>query len=317
MEASVETVLIAGIESVVGANLAASLSDRYQAVGLSLSLPLSVAGSQTSVSHGHDWEMVRNEVASIRPQRIVYCGTAAHSTWQNPPPWISVAQSETAIRNWTRAAREFECRLTVISSDAVFTGPWMFHKEDSTCLCASAQAQAIRSAEILVAQYCPDALLVRTNAYGWSPESTGRCWISETLADLKSHSAGPFDHLRYATPILTTDLTEILEQAWQNNLHGIYHVAGAERVNPNQFVEQLANEFGLPEPQPVNGNSLSGRPTGFGRGETSLHTNKIRKDLNIAMPMLADGLQRLRGQKQNDYCEQLEIGSQPVHEKVA
>ena len=128
---------------------------------------------------------------------------------------------------------------------------------------------------------------MRTNAYGWSPESAGRCWISETLADLKSHSAGPFDHLRYATPILTTDLTEILEQAWQNNLHGIYHVTGAERVNPNQFVEHLANEFGLPVPQPVNGNALSGRPTGFGRGETSLHTSKIRKDLNIAMPMLA------------------------------
>jgi dTDP-4-dehydrorhamnose reductase len=317
----VETIVIAGIGSAVGANLAASLSDRFRVVGLSFSTPVSIEGCETACCPRDDEIAVNEWLESVKPQWILYCGAAADSTWQidqqiQAQPSLGKLDVHSA-RIWAKAARESNSRLTVISSDTVFTGPWMFHKENSTCLCDSLPARTIQIIEQITSQLCPGTLVVRTNAYGWMPESTGPGWLETVLEELNLGTAGPFDFLSHATPILASDLGDILCQAYGQKLEGVYHIAGSERVNSNQFVERLADEFGLPAPQPVEGNTLMERPTGFGRGEMSLHTSRIRKALGIAMPALTDGLQRLREQKHNGYCDRLVSEGQIVEGQVA
>jgi dTDP-4-dehydrorhamnose reductase len=125
------------------------------------------------------------------------------------------------------------------------------------------------------------------------------------------------DCVRHATPILATDLASALIASFERDLHGIYHIAGAERVNPARFVQELARTFDLPFPARANIGSLSERPTGFGQGEASLHTRKIRKTLDIAMPLLADGLARLFMQTKDGYRELLNGSSVSSHERVA
>jgi dTDP-4-dehydrorhamnose reductase len=319
MEASVESVLIAGIESVVGANLAATLSDRSHVVGLSFSDPVALTCCQTAVCAADDTEAIHEWISSASPDAIVYCGPAAMSNWQYGKPQLakSAALEIAGVRNWSKAARDADCRLTYVSSDAVFTGPWMFHAEESTGLCDSPQAVAFRSAESLALQTAPDALVVRTNVYGWAPHADSPGWLEQILSDLETESAGTFDYLRHATPILASDFAAILIKAWEMELTGVYHIAGAERVNPNQFVERLADEFLLPGPLPVDGNCLTERPRGFGCGESSLHTNKIRNAVKMAMPTVADGLRRLREQTLSGYCDRLATEGAPVQGKVA
>ena len=314
-----ETIVIAGIGSAVGANLAASLSDRFRVFGLSFSTPVSIEGCETACCPSDDENAVRHWLEAVKPQWILYCGAAAESTWQidqNAQPSLGKLDVHSA-RIWARAARESNCRLTVISSDAVFTGPWMFHKENSTCLCDSLPARTIQTIEQITAQLCPGTLVVRTNAYGWMPESAGPGWLETVLEGLNLGTAGPFDFLSHATPILASDLGDILCKAYEQRLEGVYHIGGSERVNSNQFVDRLADEFGLPAPQPVEGNTLMERPTGFGRGETSLHSSRIRKALGIAMPAITEGLQRLREQKHNGYCDRLAPENQLVEGQVA
>lgn len=307
-----DTLLIAGLDSIVGVNLAAHFAGRFQVVGVSRSVPVSVAGCHTGVcpvQHAND---VREWVESVRPDRLIYCGPGAHSTWD---PTVTSRPSGGDVESaghWAAAAREYGAELTVISSDAVFTGPWVFHDEDSNCLCDSAPARALRRVEKTCAQLCPETLVVRTNVVGWS---YAHGWIEQLVDDLENETAGPFDYQRHATPILATDLADILESVWQAGLSGVYHIAGAERINPNRFAHRLAQEFGLPKPMPVDGNRLTERPTGFGCGESSLHTTQIRKALGVAMPTISDCLLRLRDQKQNGYSESLKNSG--VLEKVA
>lgn len=311
-----DTLLVVGVESVVGSNLAAWIAERIHVVGLSRAGRVSIAGCECEVCPCEDIETARRWIAAVRPTHVVHCGPAARSAWDDSQANALTSEGVAAARNWARAAEELGARFTLISSDALFTGPWMFHKEDSSCRCTSEQAGVVASIEQAVLQHCPDALIVRTNAYGWTPPAAGTGWIEQTLSRLEDGTAGPYDFQRYATPILATDLAAILEHAWHENLSGVYHVAGAERVNPNQFVVRLADEFDLPGPLPVDGNAIVERPQGFGRGETSLHTRKIRGALSLAMPTLADGLSRLRGQTLNGFCEKLDA-EQPVLEKVA
>lgn len=308
----VDTVLIAGIDTVVGANLASVISQHSRVVGLCLSDPISLAECETSYCPRQDVGTIRKWVASVRPERIVYCGASARTPWHDPQAAVPAANAVEIAANWSEIATEFGAQFTVVTSDAVFTGPWLFHAEDSNCKCDSAAARRIQQIEKATLRTSPDALVVRTHVFGWS---FGQGWIEQIIDDLDAGIAGPYEYQCHSTPILATDFAEILEQAWQAGLQGTYHIAGAERLNPNQFVHRLAGEFGLSSPHSVNGNSLTERPTGFGRGESSLHTTKIRQALDVSMPTISDSLERLREQRHNGYCERLK--SPAVLEKVA
>lgn len=316
-----ETLVVAGVDSVVGANLAASLADRFRVIGLSFSTPVTIAGCETACCLSGNAKEISHWMESVQPNWVIYCGVAAESTWQ-----MDFSRSNTRsfgkpyvneVRLWATAARKSNCQFAYISSDAVFTGPWMFHKESSACHCDSLPARTIRSIEEVVTRLCPHSLIVRTNALGWMPKSAGSGWLETVLDELQQGTAGPFDFQRYATPILATDLAEALYRAYEHKMEGVCHIAGSERVNPNQFVDRLASEFGLPSPIPVEGNILVERPTGFGCGETSLHTNRVRKELGMPMPTISDGIQRLREQKHNGYYDRLCAEEQLVKEFVA
>jgi len=300
----VDTLLIAGLDTVVGTNLAARLSERYQTIGVCLHEAVSLDGCHTGQCREQDENDIREWIESTRPAHVVYCGPAAVSTWDDRPIERPNVESVEIAGRWAGVAREYGARFTLVSSDAVFTGPWIFHDEESACVCISPQARATRRAEKLAAQQCPGALVVRTNVFGFSH---GDGWIERTIAELETGDSGPFDFQRHATPILASDFAEILDRAWRAHLEGVYHISGTERINPNQFIRKLADEFGLPSPEPVDGNRLLDCPRGWGCGETSLHTTRIRKALGIPMPTATDGLIRLREQKLNGFGDSLKM----------
>jgi dTDP-4-dehydrorhamnose reductase len=313
----VDTILVAGVDSLVGTNLAAVLAKQHRVVGLAADTPVSIFNCEIEYCSEYDRELVRRSIAASGANRIVYCGAAAQSTWD---PAAANANHETdaaAIRIWAQAADEFDCHFTAISSDAVFSGPWMFHAESCRSLCPSTTARSIRGVERAARELCPQTLVIRTNAFGWAHPAVERGWIETVLLALETGEAISFDHTRHATPILATDLAEIVQQALAANLTGVYHVAGAERVNPLQFATLLAREFGLPEPASASAGSLTELPTGFGRGETSLNCSSIRKCLGVTMPVIADGIGRLARQQRDGYCDRLCAECAELHEMVA
>lgn len=297
------TILVVGIDSTVGANLAAHLADRHAVVGLSCSSRISIDSCETDLC-GTSADAPSRHVDAARPDWIIYCGPEARSCWeQDAAERLNAASIETAAA-WASAARKAECRFTMISSDAVFTGPWIFHDEESLAVCRSPEATTIRESEKAVRESCPEALIVRTNAFGWSPAGSGG-WVEALLQRIESRRNVDCDCVHHATPILATDLADIIERAWQEGLSGVFHIAGAERVSPLQFAQRLADQFDLPWLNVRREQSLTERPEGFGAGETSLQTKKVRKALCVAMPMLSEGLARLQAQQINGFRDRL------------
>lgn len=312
-----DTILIVGVETVVGANLAVGLSEERRVVGLSRDRKVALQGVEVSFLASESESAVRNALATAAPGRVILCGAAARSCWEEVDG-AAVAGCVDAAECWARAAAEAGIPLTVISSDAVFSGPWMFHRENSTSLCNSAEAAAIRSMEERVLEIVPSALVVRTNAYGWSPTGDAG-WLESTLSAVAARTMSTTDCLRHATPILATDLVPLLQDAWTHDLQGVYHISGSERTNPVQFIEALADQFELPVPLRCRVEPLSIRPEGFGRGETSLHTKKIRKALDVALPTVVEGLARLRSQQLTGFADRIHptMKLEPARSRVA
>ncbi|HID23335.1 MAG TPA: hypothetical protein EYP14_13180 [Planctomycetaceae bacterium] len=312
---NVDAVLVVGAETVVGANLSATLADSYRVIALSTTRPVRIAGCETATCRHADRDRIHDWIGRTQPDWIVYSGLPARSCWEDQWQSVDVDQLVTHGRAWIRGAAARGCPFTLISSDAVFTGPWMFHREDCRCLCSSRTAQAIRRLEQSALDHCPRSLVVRTNVFGWAPAATGAGWLETVLARLERDDRLSFDCFRYATPILATDLAGILAQAYAAQLRGVYHVAGTERLSPAQFAQRLAHRFGFGVPRLVTTETLAARPTGFGRGETSLQTCRIRSALGLPMPLLTDGLDRLFEQQHNGHRERL--GQSLQHELVA
>jgi dTDP-4-dehydrorhamnose reductase len=315
-EALVEQLLIAGVDSVVGANVAAQLADKYQVLGISNSVPVSIDGCET-VATGDDANAIRQLITSRRPDRIVVCQAAGDSAWNRSAGRIASLAVIDSARLWSRMAGESGVPVTLISSDAVFTGPWMFHSETCHSHCPSPQARTLRDLEESVLELCPEALVVRTHAYGWNPiaESTG--WIEGIVAALESERPGIFDCVPHATPILATDLAELLPPSWEAGLSGVYHVAGAERVNPHRFVCALARIFDLAPPRASILAPVEVPSAAFGQGETSLRTHAIHRAIGRPMPMLTEGLQRLFEQKNDGFDRRFRGGRRQATSKVA
>ncbi|MGC1275410.1 MAG: sugar nucleotide-binding protein [Planctomycetaceae bacterium] len=284
-----DSILVVGTDTVVGSNLAAHWAENgWNVSGLSRAA-IDVDFAPTALDEA------RRHMASARPSILVYCGAASESAWSYP---TIDAAAEAHLRIWARAARDAGCRFTYLSSDAVFTGPWLFHAEDSPHQCPSLEGSRLRTMEELVERVVPTALIVRTNAFGWSPDGEG--WVETLLADLDD-GALTADPVRHATPILATDLASILARAHEEELTGPLHIAGAERVSHASFARRLAAQFELDAPAAEPAGALAAAATGFGRGETSLRTKRAKNVLNTAMPMLAEGLARLHAQSINGF----------------
>jgi len=300
----VKRLLVVGAETVIGANLAAEATERGEVVALTNEPRVSIDRCEM-LTATRDGLSPREWIEEIRPDAVVLCGPASRSAWDRATESAIDAAASEQAGEWAAAASIHECHFTFLSSDAVFTGPWMFHDEQSESYCPSEAAGHIRGAEGLVAERCPRALIIRSNVFGWTPAGTAPGSIDQILADLERRSLHGYDYLRHATPILATDLADILLRAVDEDLSGLYHVAGAERVNPLTFAQRLADHFELPWLSVRRAEEPLDEPAaGFGASETSLQTKKIRKALCVAMPMLSEGLARLRVQCTEGYCDQ-------------
>ncbi|REJ88615.1 MAG: hypothetical protein DWQ29_08335 [Planctomycetota bacterium] len=313
---SVNTILVVGIETVAGANLAAKFAEKHAVVGLSNGRSVEIDGCETHVCHAADGSAAADWLHELMPGRVVYCGPEARSCWDADAADLLSEQSTTAAGNWAAAAEEAGCGFTMISSDGVFTGPWIFHDEESLAVCRTPEAEHIRNSERRVAQAAADALIVRTNVFGWSPEGD-RGWMEGLLSGIESRQGLNCDCIRHASPLLATDLADILDRAHEEGIAGLYHIAGAERISPLQFAQRLADQFDLPWLTIRSEQSLTELPEGFGAGETSLQTKKVRKALCVAMPMLTESLSRLRAQQLNGYRDRISSDATRPASKVA
>jgi len=301
-----EKLLVTGVDGIVGANLALSLADRFEVVGLFESRPVSLPGSIT-VCWGppdpFEWAtLIRRE----KPRWIIHCGPSGCGSWDVPEPCPDGEEEARTCALLAGVARETGSRLTVISSDAIFAGPRLFHDERAPAGSRQPFARAVRLAE--EALEGTDALVVRTHAYGWSPADTPPGFAERVWQSLIEGRRAPLDPDRHATPILATDLAELLWLAYRRGLRGRCHIAGAERTTAYRFAIELAAAFGLSGPEGPTDADPAGRVEPDHLHETSLATRRARRELGRPMPMLREGLDRFAEQVANGYRARLQCG---------
>lgn len=309
-----DKILIVGLDTIAGANLAATFKDRFSVTGVCCETEVSVAGCETEADHCDEALKIAQRV---RADRIVLCGMNSQSGWEMDSRVPFEGQLLRTARAWGDAANKTKSELTLISSSSVFTGPWMFHDEESEQFSNSPEALGILAMEREIRQRVPQALIVRTHTYGWSPLGDEEGFAAGILNRLRIGETSSIDCVRHASPILATDLAEIVEKAFSAGLTGLLHIGGAERINPYRFSNLLADQFGYPCSVSGTLDPVGGRSSQFGTGESSLNCRRLRQELQIGAPLAAEGIQRFHQQVLGDFRDQFQVIDQPARNLVA
>ncbi len=160
------------------------------------------------------------------------------------------------------------------------------------------------AAETLVAAGAPASLVIRTNFFGWSP--TGRRGLAEwVLSRLESGLPVPaFFDVRFS-PLLATDLANLVLDMIAAGLRGLYHVAASDSCTKYEFAVELARAFDR-DPAAIERSSVQAAGLRAERPrDTSLQTRRVVRDLGKPMPLVGSGIERLRAQRDLGYRDRL------------
>jgi dTDP-4-dehydrorhamnose reductase len=282
------SVLIVGVESIAGAGLASALSSTHRVTGLSSVTSVEIANCRTLHLSLTSATTIEQQIQSVSPARIVFCGKASRSSWDRGP--VVDGFDDGLAVEWARAAARHGVDFVFVSSDSVFTGPWMSHAEDDEHFSSHEDSVRLLEIEAAIQDVLPDSLIVRTNVFGWSPCGKKTGFAEQLLAEIDGGLVERVDFVRHASPVLATDLGVLVEKAIQAEVCGILHLGGAERLSTYQFAERLSAAAGQSAAIIPDELSLNRLSNGRDREETTLDCSVARELLGVSMPLIEDGL---------------------------
>jgi dTDP-4-dehydrorhamnose reductase len=239
-----------------------------------------------------------------RPSWIVHCAAMTNVDTCEERPEEAYALNTRATESLATGACAVGANMVLISTDSVFDGRRGDYRERDQPAPVNVYARTKLGAEAAVRTHLPSALVVRTNFYGWNAQDKHS--LSEWIVNRLEHgdTVPGFTDVVFS-PLLATDLSEMILTLMDRSLTGLYHVAGARALSKYEFAVELARVFGFAtdriEPVSIRRSSLRAvRPL-----NTSLNTDKVRRDLGVAMPGIESCLVRFKAQRESGHAQAL------------
>jgi dTDP-4-dehydrorhamnose reductase len=197
------------------------------------------------------------------------------------------------------ACRYTGVKLVHISTDHLFDGSRPNAREDWMPVPLNVYGKTKGEAEDRVSEICQDALIIRTNFYGWGPDYRPSFSDMVVRALREGRSLTLFDDVHY-TPTLMEPMIEAVNELVGSGAAGIYHLVGDDRVSKFEFGMALAEEFGLDRGQ-IRRGSIEDMPQLVRRPkDMSLSNAKLKAALGRGLGGLHMHLRRLREMENSD-----------------
>lgn len=296
---------ITGISGLLGLNIAHLARDRFQVSGCFSRSPVSIEGVETLKLDITDFTSTQVALRARKPDVIIH--TAAQTNVDNcqtDPEKAEVINVE-ASRNLAAVANNLGAKFVHISTDQLFDGESPWKTEEDLPAPINVYGKTKWRAEQQVANVCPDALILRTNFFGWgtSKRASFSDWI---LHGLKQHQELTMFTDVFFTPILINHVAKVIFNLVERGASGLFHVGGAERLSKFDFASRLSEVFGytIEHVQPVSVTSVplkAQRPL-----DMSFSSAKAESYLQVRMPTVAEGLKLLKSLQEDGWPETLE-----------
>lgn len=283
---------LSGISGLLGLNAALMLRDRFTVTGCYHEHPVAIDGIQVWGIDLRRSGPIQALLEELRPAMILHAAGLVNVDACEQLPEEAQVLNVDVSRTIAGIASSLGSKLIHVSTDHLFDGTRSGMAERDPLSPVNVYGRTKAEAEGAVRQACPDALIVRTNFYGWGTplKASFSDWI---LSGLEQQARLAMFTDVYFTPILIHDLVERMVELAGRGARGVYHLAGRERISKHAFALALAKVFGL-SAACVEASALARHPRYARRPlDMSLSCAKATEVLG-PMPGLRDGLHRLK-----------------------
>lgn len=288
--------LITGGAGLLGVNWAITVRDRMD-VTLGLhQRKISMSGVETLVLNLDTDEGIMGGFEVAKPDIVVHAaGLTSVERCEHYPDEARRLNVDLA-ENVAKVCAERGATMVHISTDHLYDGNKSIWTEVEQTSPINEYAKTKLMAEERVIAACTDALIVRTNFFGWGT-SYRQSFSDFIINSLKSKREVQLFRDVYYTPMLIESVVESVHDLLAKGAKGVHNVAGDDRVSKYEFGLCLANEFGLNESliKPVSivqRGDLIRRPL-----DMSLSNSKVRSILGRRLGSVQDYLARMKSQE--------------------
>jgi dTDP-4-dehydrorhamnose reductase len=298
-------ILVTGASGLLGASVALLAQEQgRQVVGLYHRHPVRMDGVKSLEADLADPVETRRIFLEVKPSIVVHCAAATNVDWCEEYPEEADRINVKMPATIAEAAAQSGARLLYVSTDSVFDGERGNYAETDTAAPVNVYAKTKFQGEKEVLRHHPAALIARVTLYGWNAQN------KESLAEwiLKQLTLGKvvpgFSDIHFC-PVLANDVAEVLLSLLDQNLTGVYHIVGSERVSKYEFARRVALTFGF-DPDQVDLTLLADAKLKARRPrDTSLNTEKICAALGRPMPDVEAGLRRFAQLRESGYVDRI------------
>jgi dTDP-4-dehydrorhamnose reductase len=286
-----EKILVTGANGLLGSKLVDALSREYDVTPTHNRKALHSNSLRMNIA---DNEAVVKVLDMVRPDVVIH--TAAETSVDKCETNRELAWNVNALgtKNIVKGCVKFDAQMIYVSTDYVFDGEKGNYSEDDATNPINYYGLTKLKGEEFVMQLSKNFIITRTSVvYGWHPTKLNfATWVIDSIRN-KTRISVADDH--YNSPTLADDLAEIIRKIGDSKLHGVYHVAGGEKMNRYEFALQIAERFQLDKTLivPVRMEDLkmwiAKRPR-----DSSLCIDKLRTGLGIKPLDLTQSLDKMK-----------------------
>ena len=241
----------------------------------------------------------------LQPQIIIHTAGSTNAEKCEADPKLAKHINVKLAANVAKACAKLNLSLVHISTDHLFSGETSLVDETYPLSPVNVYGKTKAEAECHVLEAHPEALVIRTNFYGWG--TSYRHSFSDTV--IQALRSGKeltlFEDVTY-TPILAEALAKSVHDLINLKVAGIFNVVGDDRLSKHGFGHKLAQEFNLnanliKSGRITNRKSLIRRPH-----DMSLSNQKAKNLLDRKLGGVDEHILILHKQEQNGLSQELQ-----------
>jgi dTDP-4-dehydrorhamnose reductase len=297
-------VLVTGASGLLGANLVLAWMEKHAVTAVTHTTRLAHPNLEARQADLSAPGEARRLFREARPEAVVHCAAAADVDACERDPASAFRLNREMAGEVAQAAYEAGARLVHISTDAVFDGRAGPYREVDLPSPVNVYAESKLAGEAAVQRAHPEALILRTNFFGWNALPK-RNLAEFFLEKLRAGEEAPGFTDVFFSPLLVNDLAGLILSLLASDAAGVLHVGGRECLSKYDFGRRLARQFGFDEARlrPTT-QAMAGQraPRAL---RVCLDSSRLASRERVALPGVDEGLARLRALEAEGYTQDL------------
>jgi len=291
--------LVIGASGLLGSKIIARGKGKYHVVGT----------CNPDCDGKSDWRLEPLDMGSkdeverlfqkVKPEFVILTAAMTNVDACEKEPTKANRVNATGPELVARSCKNAGARLVHVSTDYVFDGSKSRkYREDDLPRPISVYGMSKLAGERAVMSTLPQSVVARTAVlYGWSPLEDKGNFVTWVLKKLRAGEKATLFQDQWISPTFADDLANALLDLVENNVSGIWHVAGPDCLDRPGCGRIIAKTFGLDEKLVMSVPSSSVSLPARRPRNSCLDVSKVEKLLNRKMVSFEDGLKIMKSQE--------------------